>query len=160
LLRLEARRRNIATRNFVAEARCCHQERLIGAFALLRRSGRQRGSCHAKSLSGRRCPAFVPSVDGIGGRLWRRRGCRSSARCPLAPNWQILAPPGAPGGPGGFNRPDLLPGRCSGSGPAGSGPPSNLRPLIHSTLGSPIGFGAGVPGFCRFSEDWGARWGC
>ena len=158
--RLEARRRNIATRNFVAEARCCHQERLIGAFALLRRSGRQRGSCHAKSLSGRRCPAFCP----VGRRYWwpalAPSGLPIICSMPTGAELANIGAAGRPRGPGGFNRPDLLPGRCSGSGPAGSGPPSNLRPLIHSTLGSPIGFGAGVPGFCRFSEDWGARWGC
>jgi len=36
LFQLEARGRNFATRIFVADAPGCHQERLIGAFALLR----------------------------------------------------------------------------------------------------------------------------
>jgi hypothetical protein len=159
LLRLEARRRNIATRNFVAEARCCHQERLIGAFALLRRSGKRRAlatrslfPAGAAPLLSRRSTVLVAGFGAVGVPII----CSMPTGAELA----NIGAAGRPQGPGGFNRPDLLPGRCSGSGPAGSGPPSNLRPLIHSTLGSPIGFGAGVPGFCRFSEDWGARWGC
>ena len=53
MFRLDARGRDFATRIFVADTPCCHQESLIGAFALRRRSRQRQTPAIGRSLFGR-----------------------------------------------------------------------------------------------------------
>ncbi len=90
--------------------------------------------------------SWLPAADSFTGRHFP-----DDPRRP-APNWQVLMPPEPP-----RRRPKPP---CDHKRiPRDEDLPRNLRPLIHSTLGFPFGFGAERSGFCWFLRRTGGRGG-
>jgi hypothetical protein len=157
---IEARGRDFATRNFVAEAACLPSGKLDLGFALRRDFGKRPSCRHVGSLyrrpgiSAARRRRFPP----VGAGAWKCRLLPLLFRTQIlrmtAANVCLSTPGNRPrtgeyrhrprtGGPGRTARPCVhkrVPGEEVG--------PSSLRPLIHSTLGFRVSVGGRGSRFC------------